>query len=132
MDLVPLWAEAPPIPSHAMAAFAALALGAAQFLLPKGTALHRGLGYAWILSMAYVALSSFAIYELRLIGPFSPIHGLSVLTLVSLVQAIRAARQGNIAQHQRIMRSLYFLALIVTGLFTLLPGRAMHTVVFGG
>lgn len=115
-----------------MAAFAALALGAAQFLLPKGTALHRGLGYAWILSMAYVALSSFAIYELRLIGPFSPIHGLSVLTLVSLVQAIRAARQGNIAQHQRIMRSLYFLALIVTGLFTLLPGRAMHTVVFGG
>jgi uncharacterized membrane protein len=29
------------------------------------------------------------------------------------------------------MLSLYFLALIVTGLFTLLPGRVMHSVLFG-
>ncbi len=30
------------------------------------------------------------------------------------------------------MRSLYIFALILTGAFTLLPGRAMHAVVFGG
>lgn len=131
MDFAPLWAEPAPIPAHAMAAFAALALGAVQFALPKGTALHRWTGYAWVLSMAFVAASSFAIYTLQVIGPFSPIHLLSALTLVSLAQAIRAARQGKIAQHRAIMRSLYFLALIVTGLFTLVPGRVMHAVVFG-
>jgi uncharacterized membrane protein len=30
------------------------------------------------------------------------------------------------------MHSLFFLALVVTGLFTLMPGRVMHTIIIGG
>jgi uncharacterized membrane protein len=30
-----------------------------------------------------------------------------------------------------MMKLLYILALVVTGLFTLLPGRAMNAVLFG-
>ena len=30
-----------------------------------------------------------------------------------------------------MMKLLYLIALIVTGLFTLLPGRIMHSVLFG-
>ena len=42
--------------------------------------------------MVIVAFSGFFIHVLKLVGPFSPIHLLSVLTLTSLWYAIRAAR----------------------------------------
>ncbi|WP_259989945.1 hypothetical protein [Sulfitobacter sp. S190] len=47
---------------------------------------------------------------------------------MSLVQAVRAARRGDIVQH----RAIYLYALVITGAFTLLPGRTMHAVFFGG
>ena len=82
--------------------------------------------------MAYVAGSSFLISELRLWGAFSPIHLLSAWTLFSLVMAVYHARRGNIAQHKVWMVLLYILALLVTGLFTLWPGRVMNQVLLGG
>jgi uncharacterized membrane protein len=45
--------------------------------------------------------------------------------------AVFAASRGRIEAHRRAMLSIYALALIVTGLFTLWPGRIMHRVVFG-
>ncbi len=61
-------------------------------------------------------------------GAFSPIHLLSIWTLFSLVMA---ARQGDIRLHKIWMVLLYILALKVTGVFTLLPGRVMHGALFG-
>lgn len=132
MTLDALWNEGPIIAGHAVAAMAAFGLGAVQLALPKGTAAHRGLGAIWVALMAGIAISGFFIHELRVVGPFSPIHLLSILVLVTLWHAIRSARRGNIRAHKSAMVSLYFLALVLTGLFTLWPGRAMHTVVFGG
>lgn len=131
MSLAPLFAAGPVVASHALAALAALVLGAAQFALPKGTPAHRAAGWLWVALMAVVAASGLFIHEIRLIGPFSPIHILSIVVLVTLVVAVRAARRGEVARHRRTMIQLYFLALIVAGLFTLLPGRVMHAVVFG-
>ena len=120
-----------PIPSHALAALAAVILGGAQLAASKGTARHRVLGWIWVGLMAYVAVSSFFISELKLWGAFSPIHLLSVWTLFSLVMAFYHARRGNIRQHKIWMVWLYILALWVTGAFTLFPGRVMHGVLFG-
>jgi len=131
MSLAPLWADGWVIASHALVALAAMAVGAVQFALPKGTALHRGLGAAWVGAMAFVAGGSFWIHEFRIVGPFSPIHLLSLLTLVTLVGAVRAARRGEVRAHARAMTTLYVLALLLTGAFTLLPGRTMHAVLFG-
>ncbi|MDG5495597.1 MULTISPECIES: DUF2306 domain-containing protein [Azospirillaceae] len=125
-------AATPIIQAHAVLAALAIMLGAVQFAMPKGTPLHRGLGYLWVTGMALVALSSFAIHELRVIGPFSPIHLLSIFVLYALIKAIIAARQGRIAQHKRGMILLYILGLLITGGFTLLPGRLMYRVLFGG
>lgn len=132
MDWSVLFQEKPPIPSHALLALAALGMGAVQLLLAKGTARHRVVGYVWVGLMAYVAISSFFIHEIRLWGIYSPIHLLSIVTLISLFVAIRAARNGNIQLHKQAMVALYFLGLVITGLFTLLPGRTMHSVVFAG
>ncbi len=60
------------------------------------------------------------------------IHLLSAFTLVALWYAVHAARQGNIRRHRTSMMALFWMALILTGAFTFLPGRLMHQVVTGG
>ncbi|MER9651969.1 DUF2306 domain-containing protein [Mesorhizobium sp. M0152] len=131
MSLGPLLSARPPIPWHAFAAFAALAIGGAQLALPKGTLRHRAMGYLWAALMLAVAISSFWIQQIRLLGPFSPIHLLSILVLVTVPLAVWHARNHRVAKHRKAMIALYVFALVGAGIFTLLPGRVMHDVVFG-
>ena len=119
-----------PIPSHALAAITALVLGIIQLTRRKGTTLHKYVGYVWVLLMLYVSFSSFFIHDLRLIGPFSPIHFLSVFTIGSVIYAIIMIRRGEITKHKRTMTLLFYLGLVLTGAFTLLPNRIMFTVLF--
>lgn len=131
MDVSILWAQESPIAVHAVLGLAAIMLGAVQLALPRGTALHRRLGAAWVMLLGGVAVTGLFIHEIRLLGLFSPIHLLSVIVLASLWQAIAAVRRGDIRRHRTIMASLYVFALVITGAVTLLPGRVMHQVVFG-
>jgi uncharacterized membrane protein len=131
MSLAPLIDAAPSIPVHAFAAMAAFALGLVQFAAPKGTLPHRTIGWIWVGLMAVVAVSSFWIHTIRLVGPFSPIHLLSITTLVVLPLAVWRAHTHRVADHRRMMILLFAGALVVAGVLTLLPGRVMHKVVFG-
>ena len=131
MTLDPLFAAPQPIPVHAIAALVAMVLDGLQLWEPKGTRNHRTLGYIWVGLMAIVAFSGFFIHVLKLVGPFSPIHLLSVLTLASLWYAIGAVRRGNIKRHRQTMVVLFWMALILTGFFTFWPGRVMYQVVTG-
>lgn len=132
MTLDPLRQADPIVQIHALMAFAAIGLTILIFTVKRGTPLHKVLGRVWVTAMALVALSSFWIFDLRMWGNYSPIHLLSVYTLVQLFLAIRAARAGNIARHRSIMKQMTFAALGVAGAFTLLPGRIMHQVFLGG
>ena len=131
MELNILHTAVAPIPSHAYAAFLAVLLGGVQLTRPKGTTAHKYLGYTWVILMLWVSISSFWIQTLKVIGPFSPIHFLSIFTIWSVFDAIKSVKNGDIRRHERTMKLLYLLALIVTGLFTLLPGRIMNSVLFG-
>jgi uncharacterized membrane protein len=131
MTLSPLLDASPAIVLHATAAMAAFALGIVQFAAPKGTIPHRTVGWIWVGLMLAVALSSFLIHEIRLWGPWSPIHLLSIFTLVTLPLAVWAAHRHDVARHRRAMISIFLGALVIAGAFTLLPGRIMHAVVFG-
>lgn len=131
MSLAPLLDAAPAIPLHAFAAVAAFVLGIVQLAAPKGTLPHRALGWVWVALMLAVALSSFWIHQIRLVGPWSPIHLLSIFTLVMLVLGVMAARTHNVRRHKITMVSIFFGALVIAGLFTFMPGRIMHEVVFG-
>jgi uncharacterized membrane protein len=132
MNLAPL-ANAPlPIQLHAWAALAAFALGIVQLAGVKGTTRHRALGYTWAALMLVVAVSSLWVHEIRLWGPWSPIHLLSILTLVMLPLGVWYARTHNVIGHRSTMIGLFAGALVIAGLFTLVPGRIMHKVVFGG
>jgi len=131
MNLAPLLDAAPAIPFHAFAAMTAFALGVVQFAAPKGTLPHRALGWIWVVLMTAVAVSSFWIHQIRLLGPWSPIHLLSLFTLAVLPIAVWRAHTHRVSDHRRIMISVFAGALVVAGLFTLLPGRILHTVLLG-
>ena len=131
MTLAPFLAAPPLVQAHALAAVAALALGTVQFAGRKGTARHRMFGWIWIVLMVAVALSSFGIADFRQFGPFSAIHGLSILVLLLLPRAVLRARARRIESHRWSMIGLYVGALLVAGAFTLTPGRIMQRVLFG-
>lgn len=132
MTLDPLISAPFAIQVHTYAAIGAFLLGAVQLVGVKGTTQHRALGYAWAALMTVVALSAFWIHELKLWGDWSPIHLLAVFTLVMLPWGIYAAREHNVRRHKLTMLGLFGGALVIAGLFTFMPGRLMHQVVFGG
>lgn len=130
MDLTPLFDAPLAVLFHVAFALPALVLGPVALFRKSRDGLHRWAGRVWVLSMAGLALSSFFITSIRMIGPFSPIHILSVMTLVGLIQGIRLVRAGQYQAHGRAMRALYAQALILAGVFTFLPGRRMNLVFF--
>jgi len=132
MDLSPLTHAPLPIKLHAYAALGAFVLGAVQLMGMKGTKQHRTLGYVWAALMLTVAISSFWVHQIRLWGPWSPIHLLSIFTLTVLPLGLWQAHRHSVQRHRYTMIGLFCGALVIAGLFTLVPGRIMHKVVFGG
>lgn len=124
----PAYTWTPVIITHALLAGSAVVLGALLLWGRKGRLAHRVGGWIWVLAMAGVAGISFAIR-----GPagFSWIHGLSVFTLIALVSGVSLARAHRVKAHRSTMISMYVGALVVTGLFTLLPGRLIGSAVWG-
>jgi uncharacterized membrane protein len=131
MQLAPLLTAGIPIKIHVVSVSLVIGLTPIQFVLKRGGAWHRAVGKIWMVAMALTALSSFFISTIRLIGPFSSLHFLSIISLVSLAIAYRAARRGDTATHSWTMISLTVFALFIPGIFTLWPGRIMNAVLFG-
>ena len=111
---------------HTLAAASATVVGAALLLKPKGTFNHRFFGWVWVVLMASVALLSFGIQR----NGLSWIHVLSVFTLIMLIVGVRNARSHEVMQHGKTMKGIYFGALVITGLFTLLPTRLIGSALF--
>jgi len=131
MTLAPLLNASIAIQLHAFAATAAFALGLVQFARKKGTFSHRTFGWIWVVLMLIVAVSSFWIHDIKLWGIWSPIHILSVVTLVNLPLAVWMARKHNVRAHRYWMLGIFAGALVIAGIFTFVPGRIMHAVFFG-
>jgi uncharacterized membrane protein len=131
MTLAPLLDASPQIQVHAFAAIAVFGLGLVQLSAPKGTLPHRSVGWAWAALMLVVCISSFFIHQIRMWGPWSPIHLLSIYVLIMVPVAVLAARRHVVERHRRHMLGLFLGALVIAGAFTFWPGRIMHAVVFG-
>lgn len=131
MTLDPFLAADPQVQLHAISAFLALVLGPLIFLRRKGDTTHKLLGRIWVGAMVLTISSSYFIFQIRLWGPFSPIHLISIYASLGLAQGIYYARKGNIAAHRSAMRGLYLGGLLIAGTFTFLPGRLLNRVVFG-
>lgn len=132
MTLTPLLEADFAIQIHALSAVAAVVLGAFVLWRRKGTRLHKALGRIWVALMFTAATSALFINEMRLIGPFSPIHIFSIFTYVALFNGLHAIIiKRDIKRHRAEMQGLYIGALLLAGAFTFLPGRRMHMMLFG-
>jgi len=109
---------------HLAAVLPAVVLGIAQLLRAKGSSPHRLLGWAWVISMAVAAVSSFWILGPNSGGRFSVIHLLSAVVLINLVLAIWFIRRGNVRAHKYFMVGT-FAGLLAAGLGALAPGRLL-------
>lgn len=132
MTLAPLENASFAIQIHVAVAVLAFLLGGLVLFRTKGDKAHRMAGKIWVVLMLVVTITSFFIHTIQLVGPWSPIHLLSIITLWSLYSGIRAVRRKRILEHRRTMQSLYLGALVIAGGFSFLPGRIMHEVFFGG
>jgi uncharacterized membrane protein len=114
--------------AHLTSVLLALPLGLSQLVLPKGTIRHRTVGYIWLGLMVFTALVSFAIHVVNKHG-LSPIHLFSVLTLVLAPVIALAARRGAVERHRRTVYGLMGGGLVIAGLFTFIPNRALGDLV---
>ena len=132
MSLDPLLESGAIIVLHTAMALSSLFLGLLIFRMAKGTDWHKVLGILWMAMMLIVVATSLYIHEIRMWGLFSPIHLLSLVTLVSIIFGWAAARGKKIRAHRYTMISLWIGSLGINLVFTLLPGRILYRVIFGG
>lgn len=123
------WGEEPTIIQiHAIVAVLGLVLGAWVMLARKGSPRHKLMGRAFGVLALATAGTSFFINEIRLWGPFSYIHLLSILTIVLVWRGVVAIRAGRVQAHQRAMRFTFFGGFIIAGAFTMLEGRLTYEI----
>jgi uncharacterized membrane protein len=115
---MPDWPQIPGVIwLHLATIMLALALTPVLLWRPRGTLAHRQLGYLWSGAMFLTALDSLFVTTSRP-GHFSPIHLLSVATLVLVPLLVITARRHNVARHRRTVRGIIIGALLIAGFFT--------------
>ncbi|GLR47460.1 membrane protein [Sphingomonas astaxanthinifaciens DSM 22298] len=118
------WVRETALAIHLATVIPAMPLGAFVLLTRKGTIRHRWLGGLWLALMLITAGVSIFIRNLNH-GSFSPIHLLTLVTLISIPRAWAAARRRDFAAHRRHMLIFYTGSMLIAGFFTFLPGRTM-------
>ena len=114
---------------HIASALAAFIVGLWILAGPKGSGMHKKLGWIWVVAMASTAVSSFFLTGLN--GKsFSWIHGLSAWTVIGLPVGIYAIRNRDVKKHAKSMTGMFLGGMVVAGLFTFLPGRFMWSLFF--
>ncbi|MEO1150352.1 MAG: DUF2306 domain-containing protein [Pseudomonadota bacterium] len=111
-------------------------LGLVIFGLKKGTGLHKLLGWSYVTMMIVTMVAAFFIrnpdgIEIApgLTG-FSWIHLFIPLTTFGLAGALIAIKRKQVKRHARAMIMTFLSAMLIAGLFTLMPGRLMHQLFF--
>lgn len=120
----------PAIQIHLLAALVALGLGITMWMRPKGTKGHKLVGRGFVIVMLATAISSFWIREINR-GGLSWIHIFIPVTLFASWEAIHYIRKGNIKGHKRAVKGMFFGALLIPGVLSMLPGRRLWMVFFG-
>ena len=121
-DLALLSRTSPVILVHLALGVVALVVGAILMAGRKGARLHRVLGWAWVLAVSIVAVTSLFIQTLNP-GHFTLIHLLSGYVIIALPLAVSAARRHDAARHRRYMNGLFYGGFALNLVFVLLPGR---------
>lgn len=131
MDWSPILEASLPIKAHFFTVVPAFVIGTWMiFLSTKGAPAHKAMGYLYFGLMSATAFAAFFVRSST--GGFSLIHLFIPLTAWSIFSAYHAIKRGDVRGHRRSMYGLYAGGLVLAGALTLLPGRRLHEVFFGG
>jgi len=114
---------------HLYAALSAFLIALFMLSGPKGTRVHRTVGWAWVILMMTTAVSSFFVRTLNP-GHMSWIHLLSGWVAFATPLGVWAARTHRVRLHRHMMTGLVVGGLFIAGAFTFVPGRLMWRVFF--
>ena len=64
------------------------------------------------------------------IAGVTPIHAFTLLVAINLPRGILAIRRGQVQAHRQAMRGIFIGGCLVAGVFTLLPGRFLGTLLW--
>jgi len=109
--------------AHILCAIAAFLLGPFALFRKRRDRAHKAIGYVWFVAMGGVAISAFWLPSYFSPFHFGPLHILAALALRDLALSFWHVRRGQVEAHQKIMKGLYFGAMMVAGLLTFIPGR---------
>ena len=84
---------------HLLGAVPALVIGAVMLFREKGTPSHKALGRVWVALILLVSISSFFVFEIRDGAGPSPIHLLSIWTLIAVSLALYHNALPRTARH---------------------------------
>ncbi len=135
MDFEPLLHAPLAVQIHVATVIPAFILGTYQiFFSTKGSPYHRATGYIYLTLMTITSIAALFIHQLNPNGflGFSWIHLFVALTLFGVVSALINARKHNIRGHRAAMLGVYIGGILIAGSLAFMPGRIMHSVVFGG
>ena len=130
MSFEPILSASPAIQLHLVAALIALVLGIWIWRAPKGTRRHKMTGRLFAGFMFVTAVSAIFIREING-GQFSFIHLFVPLTFLGIFNAISGIRKGDIKRHKNAVKGMFFGALLIPGILSLMPGRRIWMVFFG-
>ena len=122
---------------HSVFALLAIPLGLYIIITKKGTKIHKILGRIWVTALLIVSLTAIFIQTINP-GQYSLIHLLIPYTIGSLIYSIwniKRFKKTKIERykfaHMRSMIGVYIGALLIAGVFTLMPGRFFNEIIFG-
>jgi uncharacterized membrane protein len=125
-----------PIYIHAFFALIAVPVGLYILLTKKGTQKHKLTGRIWTLFLLIVSFTALFIQAINP-GEYSLIHLLIPWTIGSLIYSIWSIRKFQKTKlqkykkaHMYSMIGVYVGALLVAGVFTLMPGRLFYEILF--
>ncbi|PHR57446.1 MAG: hypothetical protein COA43_12170 [Robiginitomaculum sp.] len=130
MNIEPILHASFAIQIHLVLAIFSLVLGTIMWLRPKGTKSHKLIGRIFVTLMFFVAISSIFIRQINS-GQFSFIHIFVIVTFVGIFQCFWHIRKRNIKRHVRSVKGLFFGALLIPGVLSMMPGRILYTMMFG-
>jgi len=119
---------------HLATVVPAFFIGAFQLLRRKGTPMHKLLGKIYMVLMlatGFITLAMPAEVGPRFLNHFGFIHIFSFLTLFNVPIAYIAASRGDIKVHRNAMIALYVGGILIASTLAFMPGRMLHTWLFG-
>jgi uncharacterized membrane protein len=123
---------------HVATVVPAFFLGTWQiFVSTKGARPHRTVGLLYLGLMTITAITALFIRASSLPGMpsfdgFTPIHIFVLVALVNVTITVFALRARRFKLHRATMMGLYVSGIGIAGTLAFMPGRIMHSVVFGG